>query len=357
MPVNDSTMHSNDIVAPGFDVEDFDDPEGLQEEDECQGFFLRFQPKPHPYFEGKRVVAYRIYYDIPPFIDWNSSKSINDAFPPVKGHGRRQVPMGPVIDALDPLEKLQIVNWWRSMNPKEQFTTGKELSCFYKAYTKSNAKKDDEQQREVKRKLAENPETAEIAKRMKPGECFVHGMADKASVRKVGASTTASAKVLQGASKTKCRQKGEPPANSNQVYDRTTRKAMLSQQLRTESVNKATKKPQDDAFPGMVGASSMVCRTTSTPLKNGKLPKGKPLRDKPILEHYGNLPPNLVTSFQQACADNGVEWKHTPHEEQPPMAAAFKKKKRKMFRPIEEVNKMDEDDVKRGTCSFFSIDV
>lgn len=318
--------------------------------DEYSGFFLDL--KNHPYFHGKEVPALTLYDEIPNTIDWDCPKSINLSFPQTWSHsGSRSVPMGPVLDAISPQDKLQVVNWWRSLTKAEQTREAVELKTFYRAYTTSNDKIDNERQRNIKRQLEENPKTAGIAKKMKPGEFFVPGMADSADVRKIAAANTASHKVVEQNVK-QYRGKNKPPTDALQLYDKTTRNTIETAQKATEAVNIVAGKPDGASFPGEVLSISSVYRTTTTPLKNGKLPKDKVLRDKPIMELYGAWPEHHIRGVQQMCIENNEDFKHIPHGQKPPMTAFKESRKNRKYKSREEQRRIDYQDVRDGKCSM-----
>jgi hypothetical protein len=96
----------------------------------------------HPLTHVKRLKYYKIPEEYIDTLDWDDGAIVTKVFPNFgrgKSFGARQVPICFLRDAETIQEKLVVVNWWRGLTPDEQKELKWDMSCMYRAPTRSNS--------------------------------------------------------------------------------------------------------------------------------------------------------------------------------------------------------------------------
>jgi DNA-binding protein H-NS len=238
--------------------------------------------------------------------------------------------------------------------PSKQQQAIVDVKKIYHCFTVSNEKVSNVRQQLIQN-LERNEETEQVASGIQTGEHFFTGMADSDALRKIGMEHTASAKVA--APKKKRRRQNMPASNTNHLFDRVSRLALQRQEEKTEIANTVTQKSEDFDFPGGIGVGSLVYRTSLTPMKNGRTAKHKPLRNKPLLQLFGNMPPPLLDGIRGVCHELNYDFNFVPHGEMPPIKAFNKSNQHQRIRPLEEILEEADADVRSGLATRWSGDL
>jgi hypothetical protein len=310
--------------------------------------------KEHPYFKNRRVKYTPCYHGVDlSSVDWGQQESLKTVFPPLKGLGKAQVPLGLLIDCEEEADKFLVVQWWRSSSKDEQIRAREDIKRFYRAFSNSNDKIDSSLKKTLKRalSLSNNPTAKKFAAAMKPEEIPYAGALDEPEIRKIAAKTTSSsASILERSKKRQPRLADERAKVPEHLMDKKTRKEMEKAEKAVGKANKATAKSDDASFPGVHSVGLASFRTVSTPEANGKILKDRPLRSKALFSF--SIPPGMPTTFverlKEVSAEQDFETNVYTPSKKGPMTAYNDRNRKQKYMSLEEQRRIQDEDVARG---------
>jgi hypothetical protein len=133
--------------------------------------------------------------------------------------------------------------------------------------------------------------------------------------------------------------------------------ALQRQEEKTEIANTVTQKSKDADFPDEFGVYSLVFCTSLTPMKNCHTAKHKPLRNKPLLQLFGNMLQPLLHGIQGVCHKMSDNFSFVPHGEMPPIKACNKSNWHQRIQPLEEILQKADANVRSGLATCWSGDL
>lgn len=289
------------------------------------------------------------YGSIPIGTDWTDGKSVHMKFQPIFEKTRTMVPMCLLMDAKTVLDKLKIVNFWRSLDKDGVALWKGKLAKIYKRPTVSNDRKSSDQFARVQQALRSDPLAIEAIGGEDVELDYVYaGLADKTAIRAAATRATASSNRSKKKKK-KRRTSTEPPTNSNQIFDRIGQNGMINAEKAIEAANDRTI-GMNTEFPGFARVFSMQLRGVSTPPKNGRLPIDERERKKVKIDLFGDgyqdeyfaKSPNVVAKyndFLKALHDSQkYDFEIHPLGSMPPTQAFRKSRQEPTYRTVAELD-------------------